>query len=248
MGRVSNGGKLMDLWMSEGDQLCEMSLAGRALKFALPDKGTSRDTFRYPSAPIYVFHNSWYLRAPVTATGAAVNLRHWNNAMLFCEPGTAGYHPDLCAVRPARLTPENCGRNLVKGDELTRLRGDRGAIPFFDCFRWLPVDESGQDRPDLESEFDYDVSANGFPTQLRRNPKFEQHGRVGDPGFAGPAAGDFRLKPGALAARSACQIHAADDGRLTCRLVQPETSFAGAISVEGTLYKGPDGPTFTPPP
>ncbi|HEV2603431.1 MAG TPA: hypothetical protein VGU24_07205 [Microvirga sp.] len=247
MEREARGGRPVDVWMREDEQLCETSLAGRVLKFALPETGTSPDTFRYPAEPIYVFHNSWYLRAPVTATGAAVHLRHWNNAILFCETGVAGHHPELCAPRPAELTRANCGQGLVKGEELARIPAERGTVPFFDCFRWLPVDETGRDRRDLESEFDFDVSSIGFPPLLKIYSTFEPHGRSGDPGFTAAAAGDFRLRPGALAAQSGCQV-VRDGERLACRsLADPAQSFAGAVSPAGELYGGPGGPNFDQP-
>jgi hypothetical protein len=231
------GNKHLNVWMAAEEQLCDTSVVGRVLKFALPQVGMKRDTFRYPTlGAIYVFHNSWYLRAPVTSD-AAIHTRHWNNAILFCESGTPGYQGELCAVRPAK----NCGRGIVKGEELGPFRGERGTLPFFDCFRWLPVDEAGHDRPDLESEFDFDVSANGFPPAAKLNPRFEANGRTGDPGFIASAAGDFRLKVGALAGRSACRIQDRGGGRLACIQVEDSGSYVGAFAPNGTLYPGPVG-------
>ena len=60
--------------------------------------------------PIYVFHNSWYLRTPLTGSGAAGNLRHWNNALLFCEPGSPGYDDKLCETQSLpKLDSAECG-------------------------------------------------------------------------------------------------------------------------------------------
>ena len=81
-----------------------------------------------------------------------------------------------------------------------------GTLPFFDCFRWLPVDAHGRDLPALASVFDYDISSNGFPIALKRERGIESHGRAGNPGFMAPERGDFRLIPGALAATSACVV------------------------------------------
>jgi hypothetical protein len=36
--------------------------------------------------PLYVFHNSWYLRAPAGGGGASGPVRFWNNAIEFCRP------------------------------------------------------------------------------------------------------------------------------------------------------------------
>ncbi|NBJ10939.1 hypothetical protein [Microvirga arsenatis] len=236
--RELRNGKLADVWMEEQDQRCDTSIAGRVLKFSLPDKGMEADTFRYPTlGPVYVFNNSWYLRAPVTGTGAAVHLRHWNNAILFCESGTPGYDAELCSPRPVTFDA-TCGERLVRGEELRRFKGATGSLPFFDCFRWLPVDEVGRERPDLASEFDTDVSSNGFPADPSLGPTFEARGRHGDPGFVAPAAGDFRLQPGALAAQSPCRVQSVNGG-LAC--VAGDGAYAGAHAPDGTVYPGPGG-------
>jgi hypothetical protein len=236
-----------DTWMLPDDQLCETSIVGRTLKFALPERDRKPNTFRYPVAPIYIFNNSWFLRAPIMATSAAANVRHWNNAILFCEPGISGYDPELCKVRPSKLTPDNCGKGRVRADGLERLPGERGTIPFFDCFRWLPYDELGKDRADLASSFDYDVSSNGFPIALKQMTGSAAHSRMADPGFSRAHQGEFTLVGNAAAATSSCLIEDDGSGALSCKVVDPKTSFAGAYDAKGHLYRGPQGTRFAPP-
>ena len=43
--------------------------------------------------PVYVFHNSWYLRAPPGGGGASGPLRFWNNAVELCRPAA---NDDTC--------------------------------------------------------------------------------------------------------------------------------------------------------
>lgn len=234
--------------MDVEEQSCDASVAGRVVKLALPPRGAVPDTYRYPTrGPIHLFNNSWYLRAPVTGIGAAANLRHWNNAILFCEPGTPGYAPELCEARPQTFDAAACGREFVRADGIGRFPGARGSLPFFDCFRWLPVDERGRDLPDLASTFDHDISSNGFPQGFGGPATFELQGRQGDPGFRAPERGDFTLLPDALARTSACRIEEADDGQLDCRTVPADAAFAGAVAPDGRLYEPPASPRFRPP-
>jgi hypothetical protein len=234
--------------MDAAEQSCAASVAGRVVKLALPPRGAAADTYRYPTrGPIYLFNNSWYLRAPVTGIGAAANLRHWNNAILFCEPGTPGYEPELCKVRPETFDAAACGQEFIRSDDLGRFPGARGSLPFFDCFRWLPLDENGRDLPGLASAFDHDVSSNGFPQAFGGLATFELQGRQGDPGFRAPERGDFTLGTGALARTSACRVDEADDGHLACRAVPADTAFAGAVAPDGRLYEPPASERFRPP-
>ncbi|MFE1599767.1 hypothetical protein [Methylobacterium sp. ID0610] len=234
-------------WMDPLDLTCEASLQGRVIKLALPPRDAEPGTYRYAErGPIYVFNNSWYLRSPVTGIGAAANLRHWNNALMFCEPGTPGYEAELCRARPETFNAGTCGRGLVRGDDLARYLGETGTLPFFDCFRWLPADERGHDLPALASAFDHDVSSNGFPLTLKRRG-IEIHGRTGSPGFAAPERGDFRLVPGALAATAACAVTETAGGALVCAEAADGRAFAGAIDPDGRLYDGPASARFRPP-
>ncbi|WP_310353437.1 hypothetical protein [Methylobacterium sp. BE186] len=236
------------VWMDPLELACDASIAGRVIKLALSPRGAPPDTFRYAThAPIYVFNNSWYLRSPVTGIGAAANLRHWNNAILFCEPDTPGYQPSLCKATPEVFNAARCGREFVRSDDLGRYFGAEGNIPFFDCFRWLPMDENGQDIPSLRSAFDHDVSNNGFPQAFAQIADFERHGRMADPGFRAPERGDFTLVRGAAAATSACLVSEAADGRLACVDAPAGRAFAGAVAPDGQLYGGPSSSGFRPP-
>jgi hypothetical protein len=235
-------------WMDPLDQTCDASLQGRVVKLALPPRDAEPGTYRYAErGPIYLFNNSWYLRSPVTGIGAAANLRHWNNALLFCENGVPGYNADLCRPRPETFDASTCGRGVVGGDGLARYLGENGTLPFFDCFRWLPVDEQGRDLPALASVFDYDVSSNGFPVVLERERDIEPHGRTGNPGFTAPERGDFRLIPGALAATAACAVTEEAGHDLVCAEVEGGRAFAGALAPDGRLYEGPGSARFHPP-
>ncbi len=227
-------------WMDPLDQTCETSLQGRVVKLALPPQDQEPGTYRYAErGAIYLFNNSWYLRSPVTGIGAAANLRHWNNAMLFCEDGVPGYNTELCRPRPATFNSSTCGRGVVGGNGLARYLGEAGTLPFFDCFRWLPVDQYGHDLPTLASVFDYDISSNGFPAELKRERGIEPHGRAGNPGFTAPERGDFRLIPGALAAVSGCVVTEVSDQELVCAETTGGQAFAGAFGPDGRLYEGP---------
>jgi hypothetical protein len=235
-------------WMNPDEQKCERGLTGRVIKLALPPKYVKKGTlFHYASEPIYVFNNSWFLRAPVTSTDAAANVSHWNNAIAFCEEGVPGYDPALCNADTDQVDIRTCADEYVRSDGFGRYPGESGAIPLFDCFRWLPFDEDGEELANLDSHFDYDVSSNGFPAELKKMPDFEAHGRHGDPGFRSPATGDFTLLTTAAAARSACLVKLGADGKLACLPVDPATSYAGAFSPAGTLYSGPAGTQFQPP-
>jgi len=64
---------------------------GRVFKF--------RPDARYAPGPLYVFNNSWYLRASVIKDGRLGYIGHWNNAIAFCRP--EDYPDGLCeAVKP----------------------------------------------------------------------------------------------------------------------------------------------------
>ncbi|MER2267941.1 hypothetical protein [Methylobacterium oxalidis] len=236
------------VWMDPLELACDASIAGRVIKLALPARGAAPETFRYATyAPIYVFNNSWYLRSPVTGIGAAANLRHWNNAILFCEPDTPGYNAGLCRATPDVFNAAECGREFIRSDDLGRYFGARGSIPFFDCFRWLPMNEQGQDIPSLRSAFDHDISSNGFPRAFEQLADFERHGRTADPGFRAPERGDFTLLEGAAAATTACLVSEIADGRLDCVDVPPGRSFAGAVAPDGRLYEAPNSSGFRAP-
>jgi len=59
---------------------------GRVFKF--------RPDGRYAPGPLYIFNNSWYLRASVIKDGRLGYIGHWNNAIDFCRP--EDYPDGLC--------------------------------------------------------------------------------------------------------------------------------------------------------
>ena len=75
----------------------------------------------------------------------------------------------------------------------------------------------------------------------------EPHGRAGDPGFAAPERGDFRLIPGALAANSGCAVTEDSEQDLVCAETTGSQAFAGAVGPDSQLYAGPASARFRPP-
>lgn len=211
----------------------------RVLKIGTPDPDPKKfNSYSYLTrGPLYIFNNSWYLRGPLTGGGMVQNLKHWNNAIRFCEPGKAGYDEDLCGPSQAAMALEaDCMEEGRFG--LKDYPAASGSIPFFDCFRWVPVDPEGKELPGaLLNQFDFDVSSNGFPPDLQA-AGIETHGRRAEPGFRDPAQGDFTLVPGAAAAQSPCVVELVQ-GALTCKI--ESGGFAGAIGPDGQPYTGPSG-------
>jgi hypothetical protein len=237
------------LRMNPAEMACRRGLTGRVIKLGMPDATAKPEDFdRYPyltNGPLYVFNNSWYIRGPVSGIGMAKNIRHWNNAILFCEPGVEGYDPELCKPPPdpARGDPQ-CGADSGWG--LAQYQSEVGEIPFFTCFRWYPRDGNGQEMKDGPNVFDYDVSSNGFPVALRSAYGMNKHGRRADPGFKAPSRGDLRLTVDAAAATSPCVVVSGSDRALECR-VGGALGFAGAYAPDGALYPGPPGLKVDPP-
>jgi len=119
----------------------------------------------FPRWPVFVFHNSWYLRTGVVAGdstfgGESRNIRHWNNAIALAP---AARHGGLL-LRAGRRFLNNVTTRVLTGDD--------------------PI--SGND-------FDNDVaSLPGFPASLQAEGQ-EANGRhVADLGWRDPAHGDFR--------------------------------------------------------
>ncbi len=234
--------------MNPAEMACRRGMTGRVLKLGMPDANANPEDFdRYPyltKGPLYLFNNSWYVRGPVSGIGMAKNIRHWNNAILFCEPGVEGYDPELCKPPPdpARGDPQ-CGADSGWG--LAQYQSEVGEIPFFTCFRWYPRDGRGQEMTDGPNAFDYDVSSNGFPLALTSAYGMNKNGRRADPGFKAPSRGDLRLKANAAAATSPCVVRLDPDHRLFCR-TDGAGGFAGAYAPDGTLYAGPEGLAVVP--
>ncbi|MGH8248437.1 MAG: hypothetical protein ACREUU_18615, partial [Gammaproteobacteria bacterium] len=79
-------------WQKEKPDLCgDLHDGGRVFKF--------RPDGRYAPGPLYIFNNSWYLRASVIKDGRLGYIGHWNNAIDFCRP--EDYPDGLCEdVKP----------------------------------------------------------------------------------------------------------------------------------------------------
>ena len=73
------------------EQCTDLHDGGRVFKF--------RPDGRYAPGPLYIFNNSWYLRASVIKDGRLGYIGHWNNAIAFCRP--EDYPDGLCeGVKP----------------------------------------------------------------------------------------------------------------------------------------------------
>jgi len=74
-------------WQARNPELCgDLHDGGRVFKF--------RPDGRYAPGPLYVFNNSWYLRASLIKDGRLGYIGHWNNAIDFCRP--EDYPDGLC--------------------------------------------------------------------------------------------------------------------------------------------------------
>jgi len=66
-------------WQERNPELCgDLHDGGRVFKF--------RADGRYAPGPLFVFNNSWYLRASIIKDGRLGYIGHWNNAIDFCRP------------------------------------------------------------------------------------------------------------------------------------------------------------------
>ena len=79
-------------WQEKSPALCaDLHDGGRVFKF--------RPDGRYAPGPLYIFNNSWYLRASLIKDGRLGYIGHWNNAIAFCRP--EDYPDGLCeGVKP----------------------------------------------------------------------------------------------------------------------------------------------------
>jgi len=74
-------------WQRKNPELCtDLHDGGRVFKF--------RPDGRYAPGPLYIFNNSWYLRASVIKDGRLGYIGHWDNAIAFCRP--EDYPDGLC--------------------------------------------------------------------------------------------------------------------------------------------------------
>jgi hypothetical protein len=185
--------------------------------------------------PIYVFNNSWYVRAPVVDGGAA-KFRAWNNATLFCEPNVVA--PGMCV---AEFEMEKSCVQSLAGALLpfaNRFPVDVDRVPFIDCFAASPGDEASHgisnhpDYPDKLAEAGYQV-----------------RGLHGDPGFVNASRGDFRLRADSLARGKGCTVARGPDGSLSCpasgTAADPDIgAYQGNALIEGPdyMYEGDEQP------
>ena len=78
-------------WRDRNPALCgDLHNGGRVLKF--------RKTAETLPGPVYVFNNSWYLRASIAKAGGVGALGHWNNAIEFCR--RADHENGACSSKP----------------------------------------------------------------------------------------------------------------------------------------------------
>ena len=177
--------------------------------------------------PIYVFSNSWYVRAPVVDGGRS-KFRAWDNATLFCEPTAVA--PGMCMADFE--TEKRCVQSPPGMAEPVpnRFPIDLDRVPFIDCFAGSPGDESTHgisNHPDFPDK----LAEVGYPVR----------GVHGDPGFVNGPKGDFRLRPDSLARGKGCTVARTADGSLTCQ------SSAAGTNPDIGAYQGDrliDGPDY----
>jgi hypothetical protein len=197
---------------------CSHSRTGKVIKLGEGETGLEE--------PIYVFNNSWYVRAPVVDGGVA-KFRAWNNATLFCDPNVIA--PGMCVAD--YRTEQNCVQASPGAGDGVPNRFPLGLdrVPFVDCFGISPGDRGSHgisnhpDYPDRLAELGYPVS-----------------GIHGDPGFVNATIGDFRLRSDSLARGNGCTVVRAADGSLAC----PESDAKPAPDIgafqNDALVEGPD--------
>jgi hypothetical protein len=214
-------------YVSTPEGECSRSRTGKVIKLG-PDPVDLKE-------PIYVFNNSWYVRAPLISGGRA-KFRAWNNATEFCDPTklpgglcVADYETEpVCVRSPAGKADPFANRFPLELDR----------IPFFDCFAASPGDESRNgvsNHPDFPDK----MAGAGFPF----------NGWHGDPGFVDSHAGDFRLRPDALARGKGCVVTRRADASLACEAntsgADPDVgAYQGDVLIEGPefIYRGDEQP------
>ena len=198
---------------------CARSRTGKVIKL-----GAGRIELR---EPIYVFNNSWYVRAPVVDGGIA-KFRAWNNATLFCDPDVVA--PGMCVAEFEM--GEHCAQSAPGATISTPNRFPIGLdrVPFIDCFAAAGVGAAASYGISNHPDFPEKLAALGYPVT----------GLHGDPGFVDARNGDFRLRSDSLARGKACTVTRASDGSLTCvssgAAAKPDL---GAYQ-QDVLIEGPD--------
>jgi hypothetical protein len=171
--------------------------------------------------PIYIFNNSWYVRAPLVAGGRA-KFRAWGMCIADFETEPA------CVQSPAGAADPFANRLPVGLDR----------VPFFDCFAAGPGDESSHGISNHPN----------FPNKLAE-VGFHFAGWHGDPGFVNSYAGDFRLRPDSLAREKGCAATRGSDGSLVCECADAAAdpdigAYQGDVLIEGPefVYRGDEQP------
>lgn len=206
-------------WLDKDDKTesleCKASRRGTVIKIG--------DAEEQKEKQIYVFHNSWRLRAPLISDGKTGTIHHWNNAIQF-----TGCDPDSTAQCPAALDP-HCDEGT--SDYLTP--GDRSVA--FACVDKAQVGDTAS------YDFHNDISSQGFPPDLSKEPPLPPGKDGFNLNFGDPKRGDFTIKDGSDAIGAGCRVVAQDDGVLTCDPVaggEPRVD-VGAFSANGRRYDGP---------
>jgi len=200
------------------DNECSRSRTGKVIKLG-PGEVELKE-------PIYVFNNSWYVRAPVVVGGRA-KFSAWSNAALFCDPNTIA--PGMCVADYE--TEKECVQAAPGMTEGVPNRFPVGLdrVPFLDCFFPGPGSQGNlgiSNHPD-------------FPDKLWELGYYIR-GIHGDPGFVDAPRGNFRLRPDSLARGKGCTMIRAADGSLACSRSETGSNPDIGAYQGDTLVAGPD--------
>ena len=180
---------------------------------------------------VYVFNNSWMVRAPIFQWGRASTLRHWNNAIHFAGCGI--YDDPVCIKNPqlepkciCRAMPWPCDTGLK--DYFT----PDGQTMFAACFNFDPPPGS------LPHKFDFDAVTGSFPEilgQLGQEANGQESGV--NPLFKKPETGNFEMHEKGPLQGNGCQVKVDRNGDdLTCNKVTGSVTDIGAMKADGSLF------------
>ncbi len=169
--------------------------------------------------PTYIFHNSWHLRSPLAGGGRSGTLRHWNNAIEFCEsePGD-----EVCLAVPFF--------SEIDGDSFD------GAKITHSNYR---IDDH-EFRNDMSNHVD-------FPKRLTDAGYFVQGRFESELRFANSSRGNFRLSPGSPLKDTGCVLKWVAAHRLTCHETPPGPFPDIGAFQGGRLLDGPSFRHWDPP-
>ena len=215
------------VWPKPGKKLesmeCSASRRGTVMKVG--DDQEQREKH------IYIFHNSWRVRAPILSDGMTGTLHHWNNAILFTGCGPTG-------DKACRVGPDDCDNDAL-GEYFTS--GNRSVV--FNCVVKARVGDP--------NAFDYrhDISNQALPEVLVNEPR-PPAGKDGfELGFAEPEKGNFKIRNGSDLIGAACLV-AVKEGALVCEQVEEgqRKVDVGAFTATGARYEAPPMPEPGPNP